>query len=106
MKRSRRRIGPSKSRILALAACFIAGADFSATARRLHDELFELNQSVFFDTNPIPIKYMMKRMGLLPNEEHRLPMMPATPELAERLDGVLRRAGLLPAGPPSGPRIP
>ena len=68
-----------------------------ATARRLHDELFELNQAVFFDTNPIAIKYMMKRMGLLPTEEHRLPMVPATPELAERLDGVLRRASLLPA---------
>ncbi len=70
----------------------------AATARRLHEDLFELNQAVFFDTNPIPIKYMMKRMGLLPNEEHRLPMVPATTELAERLDGVLRRAGLLPAG--------
>lgn len=64
-------------------------------ARALHYELFELNQSVFFDTNPIPIKYMMKRLGLLPNEEHRLPMVPATPELAKRLDGVLERAGLL-----------
>jgi 4-hydroxy-tetrahydrodipicolinate synthase len=66
-----------------------------AAARKLHFALFELNQAVFFDTNPIPIKYMMKRMGLLPTEEHRLPMVPATPELAERLDGVLRRAGLL-----------
>lgn len=65
------------------------------TARRLHEDLFELNQAVFFDTNPIPIKYMMKRLGLLPTEEHRLPMVPATAELAERLDGVLRRAGLL-----------
>lgn len=66
-----------------------------AGARALHYELFELNQSVFFDTNPIPIKYMMKRLGILPNEEHRLPMVPATPELAKRLDGVLDRAGLL-----------
>jgi len=69
----------------------------AATARRLHDELFELNQAVFLDTNPIPIKYMMKRIGLLPSEEHRLPMVSATPELAARLDGVLRRAGLLAA---------
>jgi len=38
---------------------------------------------------------MMKRMGLLETEEHRLPMMPATPELAARLDGVLTRAGLI-----------
>ena len=66
-----------------------------AEARRLNDSLFELNQSVFFDTNPTPLKYMMMRMGLLATQEHRLPMVNATPELAERLDGVLRRAGLL-----------
>ena len=69
----------------------------AVTARRLHEDLFELNQAVFFDTNPIPIKYMMKRLGLLPSEEHRLPMVAATAELAERLDGVLRRARLLSA---------
>lgn len=66
-----------------------------AAARALHDRLFEINQAVFFDTNPIPVKYMMKRLGLLPDNEHRLPMMPATPEVAARLDGVLKRAGLL-----------
>ncbi|WP_233838899.1 4-hydroxy-tetrahydrodipicolinate synthase [Paraburkholderia sp. ZP32-5] len=66
-----------------------------AAARALHFALFELNQSVFYDTNPIPIKYMMKRMGLLPANEHRLPMMPATRELEARLDGVLDRAGLI-----------
>jgi 4-hydroxy-tetrahydrodipicolinate synthase len=66
-----------------------------ASARLLHQRLFEINQAVFFDTNPIPIKYMMKRLGILPTNEHRLPMVPATPELEKRLDGVLRCAGLL-----------
>ena len=66
-----------------------------AEARTLHFDLFELNQAVFFDTNPIPIKYMMKRMGLLERNEHRLPMVPATKALEEKLDGVLRRAGLV-----------
>lgn len=69
-----------------------------AAARALHYELFELNQAVFFDTNPIPMKYMMKRLGILPNEEHRLPMVPSTPELQKRLDAVLARAGLLSEG--------
>jgi len=64
-------------------------------AQEIHHKLFEINQSVFFDTNPIPLKYMMKRMGLLPANEHRLPMVPATPELESRLDGVLRRCGLV-----------
>jgi 4-hydroxy-tetrahydrodipicolinate synthase len=64
-------------------------------AQQLHHRLFELNQAVFFDTNPIPIKYMMKRLGLLAANEHRLPMMPASPDVEQRLDRVLARAGLL-----------
>ncbi len=68
------------------------------TGRVLHQSLLELNKSVFFDTNPIPIKYMMKKMGILPTNEHRLPMMPATAELEKRLDAVLARAGLIEAG--------
>ena len=66
-----------------------------AGAQALHRRLFEINQAVFFDTNPIPIKYMMKRLGILPANEHRLPMVPATVDLERRLDGVLRRANLL-----------
>lgn len=64
-------------------------------AQALHQQLFEINQAVFYDTNPIPMKYMMKRLGILPANEHRLPMMPATSELERKLDGVLRRARLL-----------
>jgi len=64
-------------------------------ARALHFELLELNRAVFFDTNPIPIKYMMKRMGLLERNEHRLPMVPASLELEKRLDAVLARARLI-----------
>ncbi|TAL98660.1 MAG: 4-hydroxy-tetrahydrodipicolinate synthase [Paraburkholderia sp.] len=72
----------------------VARGDLEA-GRALHFDLFDLNLSVFYDTNPIPIKYMMKRMGLLPSNEHRLPMMPATQELEKRLDRVLERAGLI-----------
>ncbi len=65
-----------------------------ATGRELHDRLLEINQAVFYDTNPIPIKYMMKKLGIMPTNEHRLPMVPATAALEKRLDGVLERAGL------------
>jgi len=65
-----------------------------AEAREIHQSLFELNRAVFFDTNPIPVKYMMWRIGLLPSNEHRLPMMPPTPDVAARLDKVLLDAGL------------
>ena len=33
--------------------------------RRLHYELLELNRAIFYDTNPIPLKYMLKRLGHL-----------------------------------------
>jgi 4-hydroxy-tetrahydrodipicolinate synthase len=63
-------------------------------ARKLHYELTELNEAVFYDTNPIAIKYILMKMGVLDKNEHRLPMMPATAEVAARLDGVMKRAGL------------
>lgn len=64
-------------------------------AKQLHFDLFELNRAVFYDTNPTPIKYMMRRLGLLDANEHRLPMMPATQDVEKRCDHVLRDAGLL-----------
>lgn len=64
-------------------------------ARQLHFELFELNQSIFLDTNPIPLKYMMGRIGLLDCPELRLPLVPLGSEQAKILDQVLIRAALL-----------
>ncbi len=78
--------------------CELVQAGDLGGARKLHFELFEFNLAVFFDTNPIPMKYMMKRLGLLPRNEHRLPMVPATPELERKLDEVLQRAGLTSQG--------
>lgn len=87
-------VGNLRPRPLAEMCDAVDAADLRK-GRALHDQLLELNKAVFFDTNPIPIKYMMKRLGLLPANEHRLPMAPATPELEARLDRVLERAGLL-----------
>ena len=75
--------------------CNAVRAGDLARGRALHFELYELMAAVFWDTNPIPMKYMMKRMGLIATNEHRLPMMPATPELERRLDGLLERVGLV-----------
>jgi 4-hydroxy-tetrahydrodipicolinate synthase len=64
-------------------------------ARQLHFDLFELNRSIFLDTNPIPLKYMMARLGLLNSPEVRLPLAPIAEDQAQILDQVLIRAGLL-----------
>ena len=64
-------------------------------ARQLHFSLSELNEAIFLDTNPIPLKYMMWRIGLLPSAELRLPLSPLSAECREKLDTVLSKAGLL-----------
>ena len=64
-------------------------------ARQLHFQLFELNQAIFLDTNPIPVKYMMRRMGLLESAEVRLPLVELTEQQCKRLDDVISLAGLI-----------
>jgi 4-hydroxy-tetrahydrodipicolinate synthase len=64
-------------------------------ARKLHSALFELNQSIFLDTNPVPLKYMMSRLGFLDSPELRLPLVPLDEERQRILDPILARAGLL-----------
>jgi 4-hydroxy-tetrahydrodipicolinate synthase len=86
-------VGNLHPRILADLCAAVEAGDL-LRGRALHQRTIDLNKAVFFDTNPIPIKYMMKRLGLLANNEHRLPMVPATPELERRLDAVLDRSGL------------
>jgi 4-hydroxy-tetrahydrodipicolinate synthase len=63
-------------------------------AQTLAIEIDELMTAAFLDTGPIPIKCMMKLMGLIAKNEHRLPMVPATPELEKQLEAVVERYGL------------
>lgn len=89
-------VGNLRPRLLSDMCEAVWRGDLKA-AQDLHHRLHGLNKAIFYDTNPIPIKYMAKRLGIIPRNEHRLPMMPATPELEKRLDAVLVQAGLLPA---------
>ncbi len=87
-------VGNLRPAILAEMCEAVWSSDMKS-GRELHQRLLEINQAVFYETNPIPMKYMMKKLGIIPSNEHRLPMLPATPELEKRLDGVLERAGML-----------
>lgn len=79
-------------RVAGLAAAVEAGD--LARARELHFQLFEVSKNIFLETNPIPLKYMMKKLGLIERNEHRLPMSPATEAMERKLDSVLRTAQL------------
>lgn len=72
----------------------IAARDI-ARATEVNLKLYPLFRGVAFESSPIPIKYMLKRLGVLKANEHRLPLVPASAETEQRLDRVLRDVGLL-----------
>lgn len=78
--------------------CSTIEANQLQDARKLHFELLALNEAIFLDTNPIPLKYMMWRIGLLEFPELRLPLVPLGSEHCSKLDSVLSAAGLLKSG--------
>lgn len=53
-----------------------------------HYRLLPFFKALFFDTNPIPIKYAMAKAGHL-TESYRLPLTPLSPELKKRVDAIL-----------------
>lgn len=59
------------------------------TALQIQAELMPLHQSMFVESNPIPVKWAMTRMGLI-GEEIRLPLTPLTLENQNQLEDRLR----------------
>ena len=64
------------------------------SASRLQQSLEPLNQVMFVETNPIPVKTALAIMGRI-REEFRLPLTPMSDEHRAHLLSVLRQAGLV-----------
>ncbi len=62
--------------------------------RQIHDELLEINNVLFIETNPAPIKTALSLIGLC-SDEIRLPLVKIKPENAEKLKSVLKKHKLL-----------
>lgn len=62
-------------------------------ARAIHDRMAPLFSALFVESNPIPIKYVMGRMGY-GNGEPRLPLTPLTTDGRKRVDEVMRGLGI------------
>jgi 4-hydroxy-tetrahydrodipicolinate synthase len=59
----------------------------------LHYELLPLNEALFLETNPGPLKWVLGRLGIAP-PHLRPPLAEPGPETRRRLDEVLERHGL------------
>ncbi len=60
----------------------------------LRDLLMPLHQSMFLDTNPVPVKYAVSLLGMM-SEEVRLPMVPLQQGVKAQIAEVLQQVGLL-----------
>lgn len=65
-----------------------------AECLRLHDQLMPLHQLMFIESNPIPAKWALYRMGLM-NDEIRMPLTRLSSEYHQILDQALRTLQLI-----------
>ena len=72
---------------------FVSAGDIPA-ARKIHEELSPLFNTLFITTNPIPVKTALGILGL-PAGPPRLPLVPATKEERARIEKALMDARLL-----------
>ena len=63
-------------------------------ARRLHYEMLPLMEANFIESNPIPVKYALSKMGLI-TEKYRLPLVPMGSQARRRMDAALKHVGLI-----------
>ena len=60
----------------------------------MHYRLYPLFRDLFIETNPVPVKAALARMGKI-DEEYRLPLCPLAPANAAKLDATLKALGLI-----------
>ena len=64
-------------------------------ARELHLKYLDLMNTLFVETNPIPVKYAAKRVGLIEDDILRLPLTKIEDADAIKVDAVLKRLALI-----------
>lgn len=65
-----------------------------AKARELQVRMNELHRLLFIESNPIPVKWALHKMGLF-GPELRLPLVPMSEPNAKKLEAELRKLGLV-----------
>ena len=74
--------------------CAAAMRGDADTARALHEKLMPLNKTLFIESNPIPVKWALHEMGLMP-DGIRLPLTWLSAACHEPLRQAMRQSGVL-----------
>lgn len=74
--------------------CAAALAGNKALAEKLNKELMPLHKKLFLESNPIPTKWALHEMGLIP-PGIRLPLSPLDPKFHTDLKSAMQQAGVV-----------
>ncbi|HZX33092.1 MAG TPA: 4-hydroxy-tetrahydrodipicolinate synthase [Rhodocyclaceae bacterium] len=74
--------------------CVAAAQGEVQKAREIHFKLLGLHRDLFCEANPIPVKWAVQEMGLIPSGI-RLPLTPLSEANRERVRAAMRQAGVL-----------
>lgn len=74
--------------------CAAAMRGDAVAARALNDRLMPLHKTLFIESNPIPVKWALHEMGLIP-AGIRLPLTWLSPRCHEPLRQAMRQSGIL-----------
>ena len=74
--------------------CVAAASGDVARAREIHFRLLGLHRELFCEANPIPVKWAVQQLGLMPGGI-RLPLTPLSEANHARVLAAMRHAGLL-----------
>ena len=73
--------------------CQLVASGHFAEAKQLDDTLQPLNQALFAESNPIPVKWALYAMGLVPPTV-RLPLTEFAERYHEQMRAALKHAGV------------
>ncbi len=74
--------------------CTLALEGYYAEARKIHYRLMPLFKALFYETNPMPVKAGLARMGMIKNVL-RLPLVPMSEPQFKRLEQVLQKLNFI-----------
>ena len=83
-------VAPAKMAVM----CEAAVRGDKQAAETADKALAALHKDLFVEANPIPIKWALQRMGMIP-EGIRLPLTPLSETYRARIESALRQAGCL-----------
>lgn len=75
--------------------CVAAMAGETAKAVAINNKVIPLHAKLFVEPNPVPVKWAMAEMGLMP-AGLRLPLAPLSADFHDTVRAALREAGVLP----------